>query len=165
MVLINLVFLVRFFFLMIRRPPRSTRTDTLFPYTTLFRSARGRGDISDRNHQLADRAAVAELGDRLAAVGEREAFGDARSDLALLPQLEQPRDIGAVALRLARDEGAPEDAGDVAALEQRQVERQARDARGEADDEIAALPRDRAQRGFGIVAADRIIDEIGRAHV
>src|SRR3546814_2825298 len=30
-----------FFFLMIRRPPRSTRTDTLFPYTTLFRSASG----------------------------------------------------------------------------------------------------------------------------
>src|SRR3546814_9259975 len=33
-----------FFFLMIRRPPRSTRTDTLFPYTTLFRSP-GRGSI------------------------------------------------------------------------------------------------------------------------
>src|SRR3546814_13529053 len=36
-----------FFFLMIRRPPRSTRTDTLFPYTTLFRNpqppARGSG--------------------------------------------------------------------------------------------------------------------------
>src|SRR3546814_6876607 len=30
------------FFLMIRRPPRSTRTDTLFPYTTLFRSAADR---------------------------------------------------------------------------------------------------------------------------
>src|SRR3546814_18872532 len=30
--------LVLIFFLMIRRPPRSTRTDTLFPYTTLFRS-------------------------------------------------------------------------------------------------------------------------------
>src|SRR3546814_5807369 len=29
---------ISFFFLMIRRPPRSTRTDTLFPYTTLFRS-------------------------------------------------------------------------------------------------------------------------------
>src|SRR3546814_20479967 len=28
-----------FFFLMIRQPPRSTRTDTLFPYTTLFRAA------------------------------------------------------------------------------------------------------------------------------
>src|SRR3546814_19442422 len=31
-------YLLFFFFLMIRRPPRSTRTDTLFPYTTLFRS-------------------------------------------------------------------------------------------------------------------------------
>src|SRR3546814_4149876 len=30
--------LIYFFFLSIRRPPRSTRTDTLFPYTTLFRS-------------------------------------------------------------------------------------------------------------------------------
>src|SRR3546814_2173091 len=28
------------FFIMIRRPPRTTRTDTLFPYTTLFRSGR-----------------------------------------------------------------------------------------------------------------------------
>src|SRR3546814_11405974 len=35
-------FVVFFFFLMIRRPPRSTRTDTLFPYTTLFRSSRHR---------------------------------------------------------------------------------------------------------------------------
>src|SRR3546814_601264 len=34
---ISVIFLV--FFLMLRRPPRSTRTDTLFPYTTLFRSA------------------------------------------------------------------------------------------------------------------------------
>src|SRR3546814_7315547 len=34
-----------FFFLMIRRPPRSTRTDTLFPYTTLFRSDDRRVDI------------------------------------------------------------------------------------------------------------------------
>src|SRR3546814_19842560 len=32
--------LFSFFLLMIRRPPRSTRTDTLFPYTTLFRSHR-----------------------------------------------------------------------------------------------------------------------------
>src|SRR3546814_4258479 len=31
-------FIILFCFLMIRRPPRSTRTDTLFPYTTLFRS-------------------------------------------------------------------------------------------------------------------------------
>src|SRR3546814_14878158 len=41
---------VVFFFLMIRRPPRSTRTDTLFPYTTLFRSG---WSFADR-HALAD---------------------------------------------------------------------------------------------------------------
>src|SRR3546814_12323603 len=38
------------FFLMIRRPPRSTRTDTLFPYTTLFRSLR----IERAEYQTAD---------------------------------------------------------------------------------------------------------------
>src|SRR3546814_11426102 len=38
-----------FFFLMIRRPPRSTRTDTLFPYTTLFRSS----DVEALAHFLA----------------------------------------------------------------------------------------------------------------
>src|SRR3546814_19908276 len=35
---VYVVFCSSFFFLMIRRPPRSTRTDTLFPYTTRFRS-------------------------------------------------------------------------------------------------------------------------------
>src|SRR3546814_14232898 len=35
---------------MIRRPPRSTRTDTLFPYTTLFRSRRGRGVVQAIEH-------------------------------------------------------------------------------------------------------------------
>src|SRR3546814_12189510 len=38
-----LVYIGVLFFLMIRRPPRSTRTDTLFPYTTLFRSRRPLG--------------------------------------------------------------------------------------------------------------------------
>src|SRR3546814_14887486 len=37
----RLSYILFFFFLMIRRPPRSTRTDTLFPYTTLFRSLPG----------------------------------------------------------------------------------------------------------------------------
>src|SRR3546814_4969595 len=37
-----------FFFLKIRRPPRSTRTDTLFPYTTLFRSKPSRGSLERR---------------------------------------------------------------------------------------------------------------------
>src|SRR3546814_5019023 len=46
-----------FFFLMIRRPPRSTRTDTLFPYTTLFRSrhpaARGEGsELRNQRHPV-----------------------------------------------------------------------------------------------------------------
>src|SRR3546814_18272367 len=43
LVIFVLSLFIFFFFLMIRRPPRSTRTDTLFPYTTLFRSEE-RGD-------------------------------------------------------------------------------------------------------------------------
>src|SRR3546814_16213354 len=46
-----------FFFLMIRRPPRSTRTDTLFPYTTLFRSCRSRADWDKQLPSLRDRGA------------------------------------------------------------------------------------------------------------
>src|SRR3546814_15298001 len=37
---------------MIRRPPRSTRTDTLFPYTTLFRSILQESDIQIRGFKL-----------------------------------------------------------------------------------------------------------------
>src|SRR3546814_3675184 len=40
------------FFLMIRRPPRSTRTDTLFPYTTLFRSQAGKLRFAERRARL-----------------------------------------------------------------------------------------------------------------
>src|SRR3546814_15605715 len=43
-------FVFRFVFLMIRRPPRSTRTDTLFPYTTLFRS-RAQARKGRRSHE------------------------------------------------------------------------------------------------------------------
>src|SRR3546814_18692458 len=56
-----LLFITCVFFLMIRRPPRSTRTDTLFPYTTLFRSvdhaaeAARPGGVDDRRR---DRAAI-----------------------------------------------------------------------------------------------------------
>src|SRR3546814_8951472 len=38
---------------MIRRPPRSTRTDTLFPYTTLFRSPRHHEDVGGVHLDLA----------------------------------------------------------------------------------------------------------------
>src|SRR3546814_15888134 len=47
------------FFLMLRRPPRSTRTDTLFPYTSLFRSDQGHSDgltaLRDRDLDDLDR--------------------------------------------------------------------------------------------------------------
>src|SRR3546814_16620148 len=39
-----------FFFVMIRRPPRSTRTDTLFPYTTLVRSLDGHAQPFGADH-------------------------------------------------------------------------------------------------------------------
>src|SRR3546814_17213866 len=47
---------------MIRRPPRSTRTDTLFPYTTLFRSEldRARHDLSRRRQAAAEGAVSGE---------------------------------------------------------------------------------------------------------
>src|SRR3546814_3049177 len=56
MMLSRIIIVTYFVFLMIRRPPRSTRTDTLFPYTTLFRSeARLVGPVAQ--HQLiAERA-------------------------------------------------------------------------------------------------------------
>src|SRR3546814_9978316 len=59
---------------MIRRPPRSTRTDTRFPYTTLFRSPLcGRGCAEDRKPEGHDRAraALLEQGDRPRAEGRR----------------------------------------------------------------------------------------------
>src|SRR3546814_6885618 len=49
---------------MIRRPPRSTRTDTLFPYTTLFRSGVGNGDevMTMALNCMSSNAAVAMVG-------------------------------------------------------------------------------------------------------
>src|SRR3546814_18652509 len=48
----SLLCIVLFFFLMIRRPPISTRTDTLFPYTTLFRSVPLRTSRGSRSYAL-----------------------------------------------------------------------------------------------------------------
>src|SRR3546814_20613878 len=53
------------FFLMIRRPPRSTRTDTLFPYTTLFRS----GDAG-KTHIAPDEGLAKILDPRITAIAE-----------------------------------------------------------------------------------------------
>src|SRR3546814_16821726 len=71
---------------MIRRPPRSTRTDTLFPYTTLFRSI---GDGQNARHDLSRYAArrrpVAKAEE---GVGFKEELADAarRARIELAPQ-------------------------------------------------------------------------------
>src|SRR3546814_11843552 len=80
------VIIVVFFLLRIRRPPRSTRTDTLFPYTTLVRS-RGAGP----RHPRAPAARLRATGD-----ADRAAPGGALLALAGVP---------------ARSGGAPRPAG------------------------------------------------------
>src|SRR3546814_1936076 len=50
-----------FFYLMIRRPPRSTRTDTLVPYTTLFRSEGGKPGLPGQPRRRIDRLGRAQL--------------------------------------------------------------------------------------------------------
>src|SRR3546814_3291464 len=71
---------------MIRRPPRSTRTDTLFPYTTLFRSAVA------RRHR--------------AAQGDRRAEMDGARDGAALPRHVQARRAQHRGLQPAHGPGA-----------------------------------------------------------
>src|SRR3546814_16155870 len=87
---------------MIRRPPRATRTDTLFPYTTLFRSRREKARDSAWNRKL--RVAQAEL-DRMRS--------DAQFFAEQIAQIEQranwlrailPRDRQLAALREPADE-------------------------------------------------------------
>src|SRR3546814_20481660 len=68
---------------MIRRPPRSTRTDTLFPYTTLFRAYRS-GDPACVGLQMVRRRA----GDAHGAGGHRDAR---RSDAAAACLLDDDR--------------------------------------------------------------------------
>src|SRR3546814_18628646 len=73
------------FFLMLRRPPRSTRTDTLFPYTTLFRSVRTAHFGAD--HAV---AGVADFVDRI-DVDRRGEAGPARSAVIFFLGIEQFR--------------------------------------------------------------------------
>src|SRR3546814_18603290 len=65
--------MILFFFLMIRRPPRSTRTDTLFPYTTLFRSVAGGAAAEFLGELDALRLAAAQGGRLLADLDIAEA--------------------------------------------------------------------------------------------
>src|SRR3546814_3375287 len=78
----NVLILHYFFFLSIRRPPRSTRTDTLFPYTTLFRSLAG-----DR---LGLALTSARIGVR-ALAANRQALAMAQA--AIAGEVHQPLDV------------------------------------------------------------------------
>src|SRR3546814_4529182 len=88
---------------MLRRPPRSTRTDTLFPYTTLFRSlaARGQtllgGDIeiamTQREASASEKAALGGLGPlsetiRMRAMAQRPGAAGGDEPLAVLTELK-----------------------------------------------------------------------------
>src|SRR3546814_13001503 len=82
---------------MIRRPPRSTRTDTLFPYTTLFRSCDDLADVGD------DRAGggvgVVGLGERGRGKGEKRQNGEVKSHGT---SLRLPADKKPLALSLSK---------------------------------------------------------------
>src|SRR3546814_1599724 len=76
--------MVSFIFLMIRRPPRSTRTDTLFPYTTLFRAI---GVVLDPQAL----ASAAELAKGLAQLGGGVGVGAVDPDADVLHHRGLPR--------------------------------------------------------------------------
>src|SRR3546814_11607158 len=88
-----------FFFLMIRRPPRSTRTDTLFPYTTLFRS------------RLAP--AAVRRGVRAGGASADDAEPGGRAGLALLHDPHRSRGAGIETLCRGERRGAGRGAGAV----------------------------------------------------
>src|SRR3546814_15252707 len=65
---------------MLRLPPRSTRTDTLFPYTTLFRSSNAAAGRLSFTTELS--AAVADADAVFIAVGTPSRRGDGHADLS-----------------------------------------------------------------------------------
>src|SRR3546814_15537194 len=88
---------------MIRRPPRSTRTDTLFPYTTLFRSLAARGGLRRGALQVGDQG----LGAGLAAgAGGNDAAHDVQQLVAERAGIVQGLVEGGVELGLAARHGA-----------------------------------------------------------
>src|SRR3546814_1282316 len=79
-----------FFFLMIRRPPRSTRTDTLFPYTTLFRSEAAGSRVEGLRDAAEDDRRRA-VDDRRKARREALPDADERDDQGLARVRPHPR--------------------------------------------------------------------------
>src|SRR3546814_1335525 len=115
---------------MIRRPPRSTRTDTLFPYTTLFRSLSQRERDGPRSAQPSGK-------------GE----GDYRSSKAPRVGFESTLDAG-WDRKLARGVVAPDSIVDLHGLGLQ-----------------AAYDLLDTQLGAAIARGDRMLLQIGRAHV
>src|SRR3546814_15047935 len=120
-----MVLMVLFFFLMNRRPPRSKRTNKLFPYTRLFRSAVGAAVPVSRGAEDgapvdgvggAREAATADSGGAFARGGDAAAGGDggagvvdggaAVRDRAAVDRMHPPAGAGC-RLRAWRDRGAP----------------------------------------------------------
>src|SRR3546814_12669258 len=96
------------FFLMIRRPPRSTRTDTLFPYTTLFRSVRDCLTFAPDNFQkmlremsasTQARGLIARAANRHLGKSDREAAGVLSAAQRHTHFLDSPRMIGRASCR------------------------------------------------------------------
>src|SRR3546814_6602268 len=101
---------------MIRRPPRSTRTDTLFPYTTLFRSCRANGiaaGISDQRFSCRSHRAVelTDAGDRLAADSRSADQSRAAWRRALPGRQYRGAEFPENVSRLWRDPAASDDSG------------------------------------------------------
>src|SRR3546814_23688 len=118
-----------YFFRMIRLPPRSTRTDTLFPYTTLFRSILQPGEILE---DLADDALVGIL-------------GDLRRGRGIAPRQRQQ---GVPLLLRDLDEAGHRD---VDALDGREQRLAAREARPGALLQEVGVGRVRGREGVGLV--------------
>src|SRR3546814_14860749 len=101
--LLSCVLFFLFFFLMIRRPPRSTRTDTLFPYTTLFRSHKKTPAATGALKMLASVTGIVDNHAMAMQAGIVEAVA-----VALRSNLEAPEVLfhaSQILLNLAGDEG------------------------------------------------------------
>src|SRR3546814_10205203 len=87
-----LYYITVFFFLMIRRPPRSTRTDTLFPYTTLYYDAQGKLRDRPLREPLEDVFAlqtVPQMRDAVTSLAER--IGPSRRFFMVTPDPAAPQ--------------------------------------------------------------------------
>src|SRR3546814_18307053 len=88
---------------MIRRPPRSTRTDTLFPYTTLFRSHRGRlggagGDHDGVGHRAVFFQLAHHVGDRAVLLADRDVDALNAGALLVSDRVDRPRGLAGLAV-------------------------------------------------------------------